>query len=72
MISADPGTCGDIMFYMVKVGFDALPDDEERKCMKSLPTSFVLPPEDIDHLRDVAHRVLVQSAEFQQLLKDLN
>jgi len=71
VISADPGSCGDIAFYLVEVGFDALQDDEERKYMKSLPTSFVLPPEDIDHLRDVAHRVLVQSAEFQQLLKDL-
>jgi NTE family protein len=71
VISADPGSCGDIAFYLVGVGFDALQDDEERKYMKSLPTSFVLPPEDIDHLRDVAHRVLIQSEEFQQLLKDL-
>lgn len=71
VISADPGSCGDIAFYLVEVGFDGLQDHEERKYMKSLPTSFVLPPEDIDHLRDVAHRVLVQSEEFQQLLKDL-
>jgi NTE family protein len=71
VISADPGSCGDIAFYMVEVDFDALQDDEERHYMKSLPTSFVLPPEDIDHLRDVAHRVLNQSEEFQRLLKDL-
>jgi NTE family protein len=56
---------------MVEVKFDALPDEAERTYFKRLPTSFVLKPEEVDKLRDVAHRVLTQSPDFQQLLKDL-
>jgi NTE family protein len=70
-VSTEPGSCGDIEFYMVEVKFDALTDEAERTYFKRLPTSFVLKPEEVDKLRDVAHRVLVQSPEFQQLLKDL-
>jgi len=70
-VFTEPGSCGDIEFYMVEVKFDALPDESERSYFKRLPTSFVLKPEEIDKLRDVAHRVLVQSPDFQQLLKDL-
>jgi len=70
-VSTEPGSCGDIEFYMVEVKFDALPDEAERTHFKRLPTSFVLKPEEVDKLRDVAHRVLVQSPDFQQLLRDL-
>jgi NTE family protein len=70
-VSTDPGSCGDIEFYMVEVKFDALPDEAEQTYFKRLPTSFVLKPEEVDKLRGAAHRILVQSSEFQQLLKDL-
>jgi hypothetical protein len=36
-----------------------------------LPTSFVLSDEAVDRLRDAARRILVQSDEFQRLLRDL-
>ena len=36
-----------------------------------LPTAFKLPPEEVDNLRDVAHRLLVNSEEYQRLLRDL-
>ena len=36
----------------------------------NLPTSFVLPAEDVDRLRDVAGRVLRQSQDFQAVLRD--
>jgi NTE family protein len=71
VISEDPGSCGGIAFYMVEVGFDALQNHKERDYMKSLPTSFVLPPEDIDHLREVAGRILHSSEQFRKLVRDL-
>ncbi len=70
-ISTEPGACGDIEFYMIEVRFDALEDDAERSALKRLPTSFALKPEEVDHLKDAAHRILKQSREFQRLLADL-
>jgi NTE family protein len=70
-VSTAPGSCGDIQFYVVEVKFDALKDEAERIHFKRLPTAFKLPSEEIDKLRDVAHRLLVQSEEFQKLLREL-
>jgi NTE family protein len=70
-ISTEPGSCGDIEFYLVDVKFDALDDETERSFLKRLPTSFVLKPEEVDQLRDAARRILTQSKEFQRLANDL-
>jgi NTE family protein len=70
-LSTAPGSCGDIQFYVIQVQFDALKDEKERIYFKSLPTSFKLAPEQVDRLRDVAHRLLVNSEEFQRFLSDL-
>jgi NTE family protein len=35
------------------------------------PTSFVLPPEAVDRLRAAAGRIILDSPEFQRLLKDV-
>jgi NTE family protein len=48
-----------------------LKDEKERMYFKRLPTSFKLAPEQVDKLRDVAHRILGESEEFQRLLRDL-
>ncbi len=71
VLSTEPGSCGDIQFYVVQVKFDALRDETERMYFKRLPTSFKLDPEEVDKLRDVAKRLLNQSEAFQQLLGDL-
>jgi NTE family protein len=71
VVSSGSGSCGDIDFYVVEVKFDALQDDTERVYFKRLPTSFKLSPERVDQLRDVAHRLLGQSEEYQRLLRDL-
>ena len=71
VVSSEPGSCGDINFYVVEVKFDALRDETERLYYKRLPTSFKLDPEQVDELRDVAHRILDESEEFQRLLGDL-
>jgi NTE family protein len=70
-VSTEPGACGDIKFYLIEVKFDALKDEAERHYFKSLPTSFKLSEEQVDNLRDAAHRILTQSGEFRQLLDDL-
>jgi NTE family protein len=70
-ILTEPGSCGDINFYVVEVKFDALRDERERIYFKRFPTSFKLAPEKVNKLRDVAHRILVESEEFQRLLRDI-
>lgn len=70
-ISTEPGSCGDIEFYLVQVKFDALDDETERTYFKRLPTSFVLKPEEVDKLRDAARRILTNSKEFQRMIRDL-
>jgi len=70
-VSTAPGSCGDIQFYVVEVKFDALKDETERMYFKRLPTAFKLPPEKVDKLRDVAHRLLTDSEEYQKLLREL-
>lgn len=65
------GSCGDIRFYVAEVKFDALEDETERMYFKRLPTSFSLKSEQVDQLRDAAHRILVRSEEFQRFLGDL-
>jgi NTE family protein len=70
-ISEEPGSCGDIQFYVIEIKFDALKDERERWYFKRLPTSFRLGFEDVDKLRDAAHRLLSESKEFQRLLRQL-
>ncbi len=70
-ISTEPGACGDIKFYLILVQFDALKDEAERHYFKTLPTSFKLSDEQVDKLRDAAHRILSESEEFQRFLRDL-
>ena len=70
-VSTEPGTCGDIRFYLIEVKFEALRDAAEREHLMSLPTSFSLKTEDVDKLREAAHQILTQSEEFQQLLREL-
>ena len=70
-VSPSPGACGDIQFYVVEVKFDALKDETERNHFKRLPTALKLPSEEVDKTRDAAHRLLVESGEFQRLLFEL-
>jgi NTE family protein len=56
---------------VIEVKFDALKDELERRYFKRLPASFKLAPEQVDKLREVAHRILDESGEFQRLLRDL-
>jgi NTE family protein len=56
---------------VVDISFDAIPDPEERADLMNLPTTFVLPAEDIDRLREAAGRLMRQSAEFQSIVNKM-
>ena len=70
-VSGEPGSCGDIEYYMVEVRFELLADPSERAGLSALPTSFHLPPGDVDRLRAAARRILAESGDFRRFLKDL-
>ena len=56
---------------VLDVSFEAIHDPEEREYFMNLPTSFVLQPEEVDKLRKVAGRVLRQSAEYENVVREL-
>jgi NTE family protein len=54
---------------VIDVSFSAIRDPEEKRYFMNLPTSFVLPPDDIDRLRDVAARLMRQSPEYESAVR---
>jgi NTE family protein len=57
-----------VRFHLVELAFDFLEDPEERRFFNNLPTSFDLPDETVDRLRDAARRLLRESEDFRRLL----
>ena len=55
--------------FVLEISFDHIRDPRQRRRFMDLPTSFVLPEEDVDGLRDVAGELIRQSSEFQKLLR---
>jgi len=60
-----------VNLQVLDVSFSAIPDLKERAYFMNLPTSFVLPAEEIDRLREVAGRLLRQSAEYETIVREL-
>jgi NTE family protein len=71
-IPREPGSCGDIEFYMVEVSFEHHKDKAERSWLGKLPTAFLLSGEEVDRLRAGARKILTESDEFKKLLRDLD
>lgn len=63
-----PGTT----LQVVNISFRNLKDPEERSYFMNLPTSFVLPPDDIDRIRDVAGRLMRDSSGYITVIRDFN
>ena len=57
--------------HTMDVSFENVPDPDERAYFMDLPTSFALKEESIDRLRDVAGRLLRESKEYQELVRDM-
>jgi NTE family protein len=56
--------------HTMDVSFDAVRDPAERQRLMNMPTTFVLPPEDVDLLREAGGRLLRESTDFQDLLRE--
>lgn len=57
--------------YAIDVSFGALKDPAEFAYLNELPTTFSLTGEQVDRLRASAGKILLDSPDFQQLLKDV-
>lgn len=62
---------GDVQAMLIEVSFDDLESEAERAYFNALPTSFNLPAEDIDRLREAGARLLRNSPDYQRLLREL-
>jgi len=60
-----------ISLQVVDVNFDAIEDPAERQYFMELPTSFHLPDEAVDSLREIAGRLMRESPDYQVVLTDL-
>jgi NTE family protein len=58
-----------IAAFTIDVSFEAIGERAEREYFMELPTTFTLPPETIDRVREVAGRLLRESSEYQLLLE---
>ncbi len=61
-----------LRFDSIDVSFDSIENPDERRYFMNLPTSFVLPDEAVDRLRDLGGRLLRESPTFQDVLKDVD
>ena len=59
----------DADIYAIEVSFQALKDKAERDYLNELPTSFVLPDEAVDRLRAAAMTLILDSPDFQGMLR---
>jgi NTE family protein len=62
--------CEDVHLHMVEVSFETVADTKQQQYLKSLPTSFNLPPRAVDALRDTARSLLRDSPEFHRFLSE--
>jgi len=58
--------------YGIYVGFDQIKDTKERDYFLDLPTTFYLPANAVDKLREIGPKTLDESKEFHSLLKGFN
>ena len=55
--------------FTIEVSFPALQDKAERDFLNQLPTSFVLPREAVDRLRAAAAKIILESPDLREVLK---
>jgi len=61
-----------LTFDTIDISFDALTDETERDYFMNLPTSFRLPDEAVDRLRDLGGRLLRESPKVKALLRQID
>jgi NTE family protein len=58
-------------FYFIDVSLRSIADENERNSFNSIPTALTLDPQTVDRLRAIARKLLLDSPDFKQLVKDL-
>ena len=58
-------------FYFIDVSLQAIADENERNGFQGIPTALTLDAATVDRLRAVAHKLLLESADFKKLVLDL-
>ena len=61
----------ELALHAIDLSFDKVADPTERDYLMGLPTSFVLPREAVDRLREAAATLLRDSAAYRALVRDL-
>jgi NTE family protein len=57
--------------FVINIDFEHVKDPKKRQHLLTLPTSFYLPEDDVDLLRETGATLLRESPEFKRLLLDL-
>jgi len=70
--AAMPGVLEPVDLHAAELSFDAIEDENLRRCMEDLPTSFYLPVATVTLLRQVARLLLMNSKEFRQVMVALD
>ena len=67
-----PGVLPPVDLHAVELSFDSLDDEALRVCLENLPTSFKLPPDTVDLLRQVARILLMTSRDFRKAMEAID
>jgi NTE family protein len=59
-----------LTLHPIDISFDAIRDPTERERLMNMPTTFVLPAADVDLLREAAGRLLRESEDYRELLRE--
>ena len=59
-----------LTLHTMDVSFDAIKDPKVRERLMNMPTTFVLPADDVDALREAGGKLLRESADYQELLRE--
>lgn len=62
---------GGFDYYLIEVSFDTIVDPAERGLFHAIPTTYDLPAETVDRLRQFARRSLNESADYGRLLRGM-
>ena len=57
--------------FFIKLDFESIGDDKQRRFFNNMATSFSLPNDEVDRLIEAGHKLLRQSPEFQKLLETI-
>jgi hypothetical protein len=61
-----------VRFEFVEVGFEQVPDPDERESLRRIETSFTLSDKKVDRLIAAARQILRESDAYQRALRVLN